>query len=174
MAQKSTASITYMDYDGETSAISFLIPTLSDAPASDDLADTSGELRALRDAINAITLGRWIKNQINSIDFEIATPADDKNAQRENKWLVTYMDNESSFGTPPIPNPGYGRKFTMEIPCADLSVLPDGGGPAARFLDIETDPSPGRTLKLAIEDLVLAASGGNVLVLSIEHVGRNI
>lgn len=170
MAQKSQVSFSFLDASNETSTVQFLVPTISDALTSDDYSDVWTEARALRAAIEAVTLGTTVKTVVQGIEFNAPVPPTDKTAQRESKWLVTYVDNEPEFAVG-VPNPGYGRRFTAELPCANLELLGPTGSPSSSILDITT--GVGLALKNAIENLVLAASGGNVVVLRVEHVGRN-
>jgi hypothetical protein len=76
-------------------------------------------------------------------------------AQREVKWLVRYHD-------------AAGRKYSVEIPTADLSLLDTD----SEFLDLAaTYPA---AFKTAFEDVVVspADDGSAVTIDSIQFVGR--
>lgn len=103
------------------------------------------------------------------VRFAVTPPADVE-AQREDKWLITYVDNTPFLDAPTnaVPNPGYGKKFTSELPTAnrtgnmqagtDIVDLTDGDWPAFITNFEATARSP---------------YGGTPNIVQIKFVGRN-
>ena len=173
MPEKSQARITYVDYTGETSTVNFNnIQNVTEQATGNTLAKAEEKLEALADAIDDIVLGNQVTRYFRIEDFSTSIPPTDKDAQRERKWLVTCIDDEQTFtSVPPVTNVGYGRRFSFELPCADLSRLPSGGGPQSNFLDLSA--GVGKAFKDAVEAFVKSPTGGDCKVLSVQHVGRN-
>lgn len=113
MAQPlSSAGETYRDYGFPGEKASFEITTV-DLTAGNVAAQVA-LLVTLWGAIDALLLGNIAKR---SVVFASSAPDDtevtDPLAQRENKWLVRYHDTS-------------GRKFRVELPTANLSLLATG------------------------------------------------
>jgi hypothetical protein len=98
---------TYRDYSKETSKFRLFSQTIT--PANQAAQVTN--IDSLLDAIAAITLGQEQSRRIllssTQVSSLLPTSVD---AQREKKWLLRYHDVA-------------GRRFSTEIPCADLSLL---------------------------------------------------
>lgn len=113
MAQPlSSAGESYRDYGFPGEKASFEITTV-DLTAG-NVAAQMGLLATLWSTIDAILLGNIARR---SVVFASSAPDDtevtDPLAQRENKWLVRYHDTS-------------GRKFRVELPTANLSLLATG------------------------------------------------
>jgi len=107
-------------------------------------------------AITAVSLGNPGSVEWMAEATEVAkTPSTDEQAQRENKWLVSFVDNTT----------GLGGSFT--IPCPDLAQLgPDGE---------EMATGANRTALIdATEAYVLSNTGHAVTVTGIKFSARNI
>jgi hypothetical protein len=144
---------TYRDYGnpGEKSSFRLAVVALTAA----NLVAQQTAITGLWTAIEAIVLGNIAKRQVivsdtSPDDTEVTDPL----AQRENKWLVRYHDTSN-------------RKFTAEIPTADLSQLTLG----TEFLDIST--GVGSTFRNEFEAVVVSpADSSAVVVDSVQFVGR--
>jgi len=116
---------TYIDFSVEKSTIDFAIRDMT----AGTIAALLTEAATLGSAIDDLSGGTLGKSQLiqDSANFN-ATPPTDPNAQRERKWLVRYRDITQFYDAPStaFPNAGYGKTFTLEIPTADLSLLPAG------------------------------------------------
>lgn len=113
----------------------------------------------VRTAIEGITLGVMAKERLKVFETALSgARAASQLAQTEIKWLATYHDNTQFFDAPvnAIPNAGYGKPFSIEIPTADLSLLADGD----ETLDITTPGSPGNNFKLAFDAVARSPYGG--------------
>lgn len=150
------ALISVNDYDPERSTVTVKSAELTAANFDAQVA----AFTSFRDALAGITEGLMVSHEL-GIRNEIVgpkTPASAKTAQRERKWLVRY--HAATGGDP----------FTMELPCADLAALdPNNRG----FAEIG-DGGVVDAFVSAFEAFVKTESGGNVLVDSIAHVGRNV
>lgn len=154
MAQPlSSAGETYRDYGTPGEKSSFEITTVDLSAAN--VAAQSALLATLWGTIDALVLGNIASRKI---VFAQSTPDDsevtDSQAQRENKWLVRYRDTS-------------GRKFRVELPTANLSLLTLG----TEFLDLTlTDPAAFVT---AFEAVAKSPDDqSTVTVDSIQFVGR--
>jgi len=154
MAQPlSAAGETFVDYGtpGEKSSFQFTIADLSAA----NFVATTGALTTLWTNIQALLLGAPVSRRVIAITQEVAaSPVTDPLAQRENKWLVRYHDTSA-------------RKFTLELPTADLSLLDTG----SEFLDMTgTEAADFKTAFEAVAKSPVDQSA--VTVDSIQFVGR--
>jgi len=154
MAQPlSSAGETYVDYGtpGEKSSYSFTIADLSAA----NFAATAGALTTLFTNIAALLIGSPVSRRTIAVSQEVAaSPVTDPLAQRENKWLVRYHDTSA-------------RKFTLELPTADLSLLDTN----SEFLDMTGTEAA--AFKTAFEAIAKSpADQSAVTVDSIQFVGR--
>lgn len=157
--------ITYLDYGGEKSTTGIASSEITAA----NYAARVGEMTSLVAGINTITLGARYKTAFTTVITPgTSTPPTDKNAQRENKWLVTYQDSQSYLDPGPntVPNPGFGKVFNIELPCADLSLLEPGTDIVDLF-----DPAVSQFIT-PFEVFARSPYGGTVTVLQIRHVGR--
>lgn len=148
----------YMDYDKEISGVKLEGATLSAAnfDAQVTLWNT------LQAAMNVVTLGSPTRRAISHGTYYGDVPPTDPTAQRESKWLVTYRDDSSP-----------GRKLTAELPCADLGPTLGLLMPHTKQADLTVQAWI--DFVTAFEAVVKAPiTGGDVTVLDIRHVGRNL
>ena len=128
------------------------------------------QLGALRTAIDGITIGVIQKESQTVFDTLLsqALPTDAM-AQRGNKWLVSYHDNEQFFDPPvnAIPNEGYLRQYRVMIPTANNDLLTEND----TFLDLTT--GAGLAFKTAFEAVAVSPDGGNVIVDFVQQTNVN-
>lgn len=128
------------------------------------------QIGALRSAIAGIIIGVEQKESQTVFDTLLsqALPVS-QFAQRGNKWLVIYHDNEQFFDPPvnAIPNEGYLRKYRVMIPTANNALLTGND----TFLDLTT--GAGLAFKTAFEAIAVSPDGGNVVVDSVEQDNVN-
>lgn len=118
------AAINVRDHENESSSV---IVWVQDIGAG-NYASVTQDIDEIKDAILTISLGT-VKDAAFTKSFPEASgfPSTDPEAQREAKYVVTYQDTVQFLDVAnTIANPGYLKVFTTEIPCADLSLLPDG------------------------------------------------
>lgn len=112
----------------------------------------------LNTAVDSIIIGMIAKKEV-VIDRTLvsALPAASTLAQRENKWLLRYVDTVTS------------QKFRVSIGTADLTELPDN----SEFLDLTA--GDGLALKTAFDAIVVSPdnSSNAVSLRSVQFVGRN-
>lgn len=142
----------YVDHDGEGSSVGVMSVDLT----AGNFAAMMTEFDTLRDAIEAVTLLTLRTRSIIAVTEEIAgvLPANGF-AQRETKWLVSGVDAS-------------GNARTLEIPGADLALLPSGSG----VLDISA--GVGLALKNALDATWTNGAGEAITVEQVIHVGRNL
>jgi hypothetical protein len=145
-------NLSYVDHDGEGSSVGVGIVDMN----AGNFAATMTDLDAIRDAIEAVTLCTLRGRSIIAVTEEIAgvLPANGF-AQRETKWLVSGVDAN-------------GQARTMEIPGADLSLLPSGSG----VLNLAS--GVGQDLKDALDAAWVTPTGDAITVEQVIHVGRNL
>lgn len=165
-------TFTVMDYDGEKSTISYrTIPLATDGS---NLTTVLTGMTTMRTYIEGIMRGVVVQTQMSKITRITNAPASDPEAAREEKWVVTYEDTTEFLDAPAntIPNPGYGKVFNVEIPCADLSQRIDNSEivytPA-----MASPPAAVGTFVSGFEGVVRSPYSGSVQVLEIRSVGRN-
>jgi len=159
-------SLTMLDYDRETSTMQFNTGNITAL----SLPGALTQFGALRDAVGDITNGTISAESLNVFNTRLSnTPPADENAQRERKWLVSYEDVTAFFDAPvnAIPNEAFGRRYTVEIPCADYEgrLLPNTDQADLANADIVAFVD-------AFEDLCKSPAGGAVNVLQLTAVGR--
>ena len=128
------------------------------------------QIGALRSATVALIRGQASKEQqtvFNTI-LSAAYPTD-ADAQRGNKWLVSFHDNTAFFDAPlnAIPNEAYLRNFHVMIPTANNSLLADNEN------DLDITAGVGLTFKTAFEAIARSPAGGVVVVDSITQTNVN-
>lgn len=145
-------NLTFIDHDSETSTFGLRIPDLN----AGNIAAQLALLATLRAAVEAVVIGTLRKEETSAITDEIAgvAPADGF-AQRETKWLVSGVDST-------------GISATLEIPTADLDLLPSGSG------TLDLTAGVGLALANALNAVWRSRAGNVVTVSRIIHVGRNI
>jgi hypothetical protein len=161
-------SFTLMDHGGEKSVMSFYTPNITGTL----LPNTVTQFNALRSAIIGITLGTVVQEELSLFRNKLsnALPAT-PNAQRERKWLVVYED-VTEFLNPPtntIRNEGYRKVFTLEIATANLvgNLQPNSD-------EANLSATPVAAFVTAFETLARSPYGGQVNVLKLVAVGRNL
>jgi len=93
-------TVTYTDYSDEKSAETLNYPDIT----PDNLADAESDLAALTTLQIPLVLGTIVKRQFPVVIRSTGVPPTDENAQRENKWLVGYVDSTPYTGkTSPSP-----------------------------------------------------------------------
>ncbi len=155
----------FLDYDGERSNTSFYTGNITAV----SLPGTLTQFGALRTAIDGIILGTIATETLKVFDTKLSNDLPtNQNAQRESKWLVVYEDNQPFFdpGVDSIPNEGFRKVFTFEIPTADLTLLI----PNTDKMDISA--GAGAAFVTAFEAIARSPYGGTTNVLEIRHVGR--
>lgn len=146
------ANYTFIDHDSEGSSVSLQVPDLTAANINTILA----QIDALRIALENVTIGTLRQVQVvGATDIFSGVAPADGNAQRETKWLVQGVDSS-------------GFAVSMEIPTAQLTLLPTGSG----ILDLSA--GAGLALKQALDAIWLSRHGDPVTVSRVVHVGRNI
>jgi len=142
---------------GKPENASFTV-TVNDITAG-NIAATLTAWANFKSAVDGIILGVNRKDEIIAVrSGTINTRAASNLAQRENKWLCRYHDVTNN------------ANYTVSIPTADLSLLPDG----SEFLDL-ADAGVGAAFKTAWEAMVKSPydpSHATVLD-SVQFVGRN-
>jgi len=147
-------SATWRDYSNEPSNMAV---AMTDLTAGNIVAQTT-LINNLFSALSAVTLG---EQQVQAITLSRITVSGDLptdvHAQRENKWLLRYHDAVTN------------EKFTVSVPCADLSLL------AANSDMADMSGSEFAALKTAWELVVRGPNDNNLTILdSAQFVGRNI
>lgn len=121
-----------------------------------NLGATQTALADLLAAIQAIVIGELNKERIVLSDtFSSNAPAASPLAQRENKWLVTYVDSVTN------------KLYRGEIPTADLTLLTGN----SESLDLSA--GVGLTFKQKFEAIVKSPDNNAVDVVSVTFVGRS-
>jgi hypothetical protein len=115
----------------------------------------TGAVSTLLTATLGITIGSQAAARTEAVSQVSAVVNTNPQAQRENKWLVRYHDSNST-------------KFSLEIPCADLSLLSLG----TEFLDLTVTAVA--SFVTAFEAVVKSPDDPtlSVTVDSIQFVGR--
>lgn len=165
----SRAVFSMADFGGEVSSASVNIEPIT----AGTLANIQTEVTALKDAIDAVTLGIYLSEEL-TVQSRFAgtgSRSNQEEADRELKWLVTYQDISPTLGVG-VENPGYFKVFSFEIPTANLSLRTDGDVVFSKGGGLSVEPWT--TLINAIEDIVRSPYMGLVEVLEIRSVGRNL
>lgn len=122
---------------------------------------TNAQLQAVADAVDGVIIGAAVsatKTISTTIDLGSGTPPSDRAANRHNKLLIRIQDSNN------------GKIFTHEIGTFNDALLPSS---TDDYLDISTNPSPGKSLKDAIEAVYLSPYGYSGVVLSVQQINRN-
>lgn len=139
--------------EAKASAVSVYSPALSAANF-----DAQEALRAAFEAaVDDVSLGISGSEQFVATENSVAkTPSTNPLAQRENKWLVSCVEN------------GTGNPVTFTIPTADLSLLGGDG----KSMDTSSDEYA--ALVSAVEDFVRSNDGTTVTVTGVTFRARNL
>jgi len=105
-------NLTYMDYDSELASVGVYGLNLTAA----NFTAQEALWGAVEAAIDDVSIGTRTKTQVSAVEtLTGGVKPTDVNAQRERKWLVR---GTTSTGFP----------VSIEIPCADATLLAVGGG----------------------------------------------
>lgn len=160
--------LSFLDYSDEKSGFQVATGPINVAT----LAGVTTQTASLKSAIDAITLGTLSTEQLTAFDNLLSNiDPTDKEAQREKKWLISYIDN-TPFLDPPvnsIVNPGYQKAFSNTIPTADLAQLTT---PGTDNVDFTVGVWP--AFVTAFQALARSPYGGQPLITQIRYVGRNL
>jgi len=146
-------SLSYADYNNEISTVRV---HAAETTAANHDAEHIARV-ALADAIAGITLGLRIKMSYGNDIKTVLGPADDDEAQREKKWLVSYHDGVTL------------KRYNVEIPCADTAQL----DPQDRANAHIGDAGVVDAFVSAFEAFAVTPDGNTPIVDEITFVGRN-
>lgn len=110
------SSFSFRDWSNELGVVSVNAEAIAVDGAN---YDAQNVLRlALRIATEALVLGAFEQEQTSIITRNVVLPAVPPTAQREKKFIVSYRDVTPALAAN-VNNPGYGKYFNIEIPCAN-------------------------------------------------------
>lgn len=161
-------SFSFLDYNNERSNMQFYTANVT----ATSLPGLLAEWGTLRNAIKGIILGTVAQEELSVFRTRLSnTLPNDANAQRERKWLVVYEDVTEFFDAPvnAIPNEGYRKVFTFEIPTAKLTGLLKPNSDEA-----DLNAPAVQAFVNAFEQTARSPYGGRVNVLKLVAVGRNL
>lgn len=124
------------------------------------------EVGAMRTAIEGLTLGVVAAEALSVFETKLsALAAASQLAQRGIKWTAGYSDSQQFFdpGVNAIPNAGYQKIFTFQIPTADLSLLASGEE------ELDLTAGAGLAFKTAFENTARSPYGGTTTLLYIKY-----
>lgn len=164
-----SGGFTMWDYSGEKSAVNFNVGIVTALT----LPGLLTQFGAIRTGINNITLGTFYKERLEVFDTTLTNDLPgDVNAQRERKWLIVYEDSLQFFDAPvnAIPNAGYLKRFTMEVPTADFA-----DGRLKPHTDEADFAAPTiAAFQAAFEAIAKSPYGGSVRIIGMTAVGRDL
>lgn len=156
-------SVTYQDYSHEYATVGFPVPTITAA----NLAGLQADIVTLITAAEAISLGTMRRRQLTHEFAGSGAVPTDQEAQREEKWLVGYIDVSATLAAG-VNNPMFGKSYTVTIPTAELTDHLSTNSDYADLSEPEID-----AFVTAFEAFARSPSGGAVNVQYIKFVGRN-
>lgn len=156
-------SITYQDYSHEYATVGFPIPVITAA----NLATLQADIVTLVTAAQAISLGTMRRRQLTHEFPGSGSIPTDAEAQREEKWLVGYIDVSATLAAG-VSNPLFGNSYTVTIPTAELTGHLSTNSDYADLAEAEI-----AAFVTAFEAFARSPSGGAVEVVYIKFVGRN-
>lgn len=159
----SQISLTYLDYSNEKGFVSLNIPLVTAA----NLAATTSAITTLALAADDIVGGTLNRRTLTIPSAGSAALPSDEEAQREEKWLVGYTDTTANLAAG-VPNPYFGKKFSVEIPTAELTAHLSVNSDFADLAETEV-----AAFVTAFEAFARSPAGGAVNVNYIKYVGRN-
>lgn len=158
------AYLKYRDFSRETSAMRLNTVDIT----AGNLAAQQTALTTLAAAADTITAGIQAERGI-QVDVQgSSTPPASEEAQIEKRWLVIYNDTQQYLDPPTdsVLNPGFGKLFQVEWPCADPTDHLQTNSDLADLT--ETDVAAFVT---AFEAYVRSPYGGTIGVLEMRFVG---
>ena len=158
-----TLHVAQNDYDSERSGTTILWSSVNET----NFVDAFANMVIMQARIDALSLGTIAERAVTFRTRVSNAAATNPQAQREVKWLVTYEDITPEIATG-VPNQGFGKVFTLEIPCADLSLL------QANSDEINYTSTAFTNFKASFEAHARSPYGGQVRIVNMRHVGRNI
>lgn len=163
------------DYDAQTGIVGFQVAEVTDLNFV-GIATQLGEWRA---SVLPLIRGLVVQSQLSIVSrFSAAdVPATDDQAQRGNKWRVSYRDTTPFLDAPAntVVNYGYLKQFDFEIPTANLTLRENnsdviytsgGGGVGASAAVINA-------FVTETNQIVRSPYGGDGAVILIEAVTRS-
>lgn len=150
----SSATITELDYDGESTRTTVTIPSID----AGNIATVLTQVSALQSAIGGITLGNIATRQVvaETVFVSRAMPSDPA-AQRESKWIVRSEDTVTH------------EIVIHQIGCADTSLLSGHNEFITVFpVGVLAD------FKTAWENVVLSKALNPVELISLQQTGRRL
>jgi len=179
-SNQGTATYTIQDYSREKAHSSMNVGIVTALSLPNLLTNLGNFEKALDNIIIGTVFKKSLSVYDNATNNGIPTNVF---AQREIRWVVHYHDNTPAFGVvdssgnpitgvPDVPNPAFGRAYTVEYACPDLSLLQQNSD----LMDLSTSGGPangkGAAFVLQFENTFLAPSGGVARIDYIELVGR--
>lgn len=160
------AIISVRDYSGEVSRMTVNTPDITAGNITAQLA----LLQTLAAEAADIIYGTIAETALQIVTPGSSAPPIGPAAQIELRWLVVYTDSQQYLDPPTdsVLNPGFGRLFQTEIPCA---VIDDNLMANSDFADL-TDTQVGAFVT-AFEAIARSPYGGTVQVNSLRIVGSN-
>lgn len=167
------ANVTVIDFDGEKSSYGYHAIDMNP-----DGSNWAAMLAGLTEWANLWSVIQRVDN-FNRRGFTLSevitsVPSTDPESERETKWLITYQDITQYFDDPTnlYENTGFGKVFTLEIPCADLSIR------LANSDEIYTKLGGGvnadvTAAVVSTETHARSPYGGEIEVINVRSVGRN-
>lgn len=144
----------YWEYG--TAAKASSVKVFSPALTTGNIVAQEALRAAFESAVDAVSIGNSGSQTFVATETAVAkNPSTDPLAQRENKWLVSAVDDTTLL---PV---------TFTIPCADLSLLGTDGETMAAGATLTA-------LVSAVEAFVLSNAGNSVTVTSVRFRARNI
>lgn len=171
---EANGTVTITDYAGQSTTVGVNLQNADQGGAN--VGSLLQDLDEFKDAIDPLVNGAIVSVQFSTKFAETGQSAALESA-REKKWLVTYRDTTQYLDAGNlIPNPGYGKTFDFEIPCANWGLLSQG----SEVLPL--DAGVGATFKAAIEPNLRSpynrAAGAGVtptnVVIQVKKAGRNL
>jgi len=160
-----SAVVRFIDHSGEGSSVTVITNNLT----AGNFATKLAQYQALVSAIEGVNLGTLNQSQLTAFVARGSNvPPTNSAAQREIKWLVSYQDNQQYLDPPTnvVVNNGFGKLFSIEIPCADPSLVRPNTDIADLLLPAWT------AFIAAFEAFALSPYGGSVKVVGARLVGR--
>lgn len=128
---------------------------------------------ALGDALVVILAGKLRQTSVNERFVQDTDAVTDANAQRERKWLITYLDTQAELAVG-VGNAGYGNYYNNEVGAVDTSDGTDSYVIAGTDLIDLTHPDVVDFIT-AFEAIAQSPTGGaQNSVRKITMVGRNL
>jgi len=160
-----SAVIRFIDHSGEGSSVTIITNNLT----AGNFATKLTQYQDLVASMEGLSLGRLNQSQLTAFVARGSNvPPTSTNAQREIKWLVSYQDNQQYLDPPTnaVVNNGFGKLFSIEIPCANPSLVKPN-------TDVADLANPSWTAFIAVfEAFALSPYGGTVRIVGARLVGR--